>query len=86
MQFQADLLQVEVVRPKIAETTSLGAAYLAGLAIQYWSDIHEVKKHWQIDRAFSPMLKPGETQLFIKGWHRAVNASKAWADDSIGVL
>ena len=82
MQFQSDLLQAKVVRPKITETTALGAAYLAGLAVNYWSDIKEVKQQWQMDRTFSPQIKAGETLSLIKGWHRAVNASKAWADDS----
>ena len=82
MQFQADLLQAKVVRPKITETTALGAAYLAGLAVNYWSDIREVKQQWQMDRSFSPQIKSEATFSLIKGWHRAVNASKAWADDS----
>ena len=82
MQFQSDLLQAKVVRPKITETTALGAAYLAGLAVKYWSDIKEVKQQWQMDRTFSPQIKSADTQSLIKGWHRAVNASKAWADDS----
>jgi glycerol kinase len=82
MQFQSDLLQTKVVRPEITETTALGAAYLAGLAVSYWSDIKEVKQQWQIDRTFSPQIKDIETHSLIRGWHRAVNASKAWADDS----
>lgn len=82
MQFQSDLLQAKVVRPKITETTALGAAYLAGLAVNYWSDIKEVKQQWQMDRIFSPQIKVNDTHSLIKGWHRAVNASKAWADDS----
>jgi glycerol kinase len=82
MQFQSDLLQSKVVRPKITETTALGAAYLAGLAVNYWTDIKEVKKQWQMDRTFSPLIKEKDTLSLIKGWHRAVNASKAWADDS----
>ena len=82
MQFQSDLLQAKVVRPKITETTALGAAYLAGLAVNYWSDINEVKKQWQIDRTFSPQLKSEETLSLIKEWHRAVNAAKVWADDT----
>ena len=82
MQFQSDLLQAKVVRPKITETTALGAAYLAGLAVNYWSDIKEVKQQWQMDRTFSPQIKARETHSLIKGWHRAVNAAKAWADDS----
>jgi glycerol kinase len=81
MQFQSDLLQANVVRPKITETTSLGAAYLAGLAVNYWSDIMSIKQQWQIDRTFSPQIKAGETGSLIKGWHRAVKAAKAWADD-----
>ena len=82
MQFQADLLQAKVVRPKITETTALGAAYLAGLAVNYWSGIKEVKKQWQMDRIFSPQIKSEEIHSLIKGWHRAVNTSIAWADDS----
>jgi glycerol kinase len=82
MQFQADLLQSKVVRPKITETTALGAAYLAGLAVNYWSNINEIRQQWQIDRTFSPQIKENETYSLIKGWHRAVNAAKAWADDS----
>jgi glycerol kinase len=82
MQIQSDLLQVNVVRPKITEITALGAAYLAGLAVNYWSDINEVKQQWQIDRIFSPKIESEENHSLIKGWHRAVNAAKAWADDA----
>jgi glycerol kinase len=82
MQFQSDLLQTKVVRPKITETTALGAAYLAGLAVNFWSDIKDVKQQWQQDRAFSPQIKSGETDALIKDWHRAVNAAKAWAADT----
>jgi len=82
MQFQSDLLQTKVVRPKITETTALGAAYLAGLAVNYWSNISEIRQQWQIDRTFSPQIEESETHSLIKGWHRAVNAAKAWADDS----
>lgn len=82
MQFQSDLLQTKVVRPEITETTALGAAYLAGLAVKYWSDINEIKHQWQIDRVFSPQIKSEETILLVKGWHRALKAAKAWADAS----
>jgi glycerol kinase len=81
MQFQSDLLQANVVRPKITETTALGAAYLAGLAVNYWNDIKEIKQQWQIDRTFTPQTQSGEANSMVKGWHRAVNASKAWADE-----
>ena len=82
MQFQSDLLQAKVVRPKITETTALGAAYLAGLAVNFWSNISEIRKQWKIDRTFSPQIEESETLSLIKGWHRAVNAAKAWADDT----
>jgi glycerol kinase len=81
MQFQSDLLQVNVVRPKITETTALGAAYLAGLAVGYWSDLKEIGKQWQVDRKFSPELSVKETSSLINGWHRAVKAAEAWADN-----
>jgi glycerol kinase len=81
MQFQSDLLQAKVVRPKITETTALGAAYLAGLAVNYWGSIDVIRKQWQMDRTFSPEIEEKETRSLIKGWHRAVNAAKAWADD-----
>jgi glycerol kinase len=81
MQFQSDLLQAKVVRPKITETTALGAAYLAGLAVNFWDGISDLKKQWQMDCTFSPQMKPSVIQPCIRGWHRAVNAAKAWADD-----
>lgn len=81
MQFQSDLLQAKVVRPRITETTALGAAYLAGLAVNYWSNINDIKQQWQIDRSFSPEIPSDEIQGLIKGWHRAVKAARAWADD-----
>ncbi len=81
LQFQSDLLQTKVVRPKITETTALGAAYLAGLAVNYWNNVKELKQMWQTGRTFSPQIKAEETHSLIKGWHRAVNASIAWADD-----
>lgn len=81
MQFQSDLLQTKVVRPRITETTALGAAYLAGLAVNYWSNINDIKQQWQIDRSFSPEIPSDEIQGLIKGWHRAVKAARAWADD-----
>ncbi len=81
MQFQADLLQTHVVRPKITETTALGAAYLAGLATGFWSGLGEIRKQWQIERTFLPAIKPEETVSLIKGWNRAVRAANAWAEE-----
>ncbi len=82
MQIQSDLLQVNVVRPKITEITAIGAAYLAGLAVNYWNDVRVMKHQWQIDRTFTPGIAAEKTHALMKGWHRAVNAAKAWADDA----
>ncbi|MZP54210.1 MAG: glycerol kinase GlpK [Bacteroidales bacterium] len=79
LQFQSDILQAKVVRPKITETTALGAAYLAGLATGYWSGLEEIKKQWQIDRTFSPSIPEKATKTLIKGWHKAVKAAESWA-------
>ncbi len=79
MQFQSDLLQANVVRPKITETTALGAAYLAGLAVNYWSDVKEIKQQWQVDKIFYPAIGGEETGELIAGWKRAVKAAEVWA-------
>lgn len=81
MQFQSDLLQTSVVRPKITETTALGAAYLAGLAVNFWSGVDEIRKQWQVDRAFHPEKDEAETASLVKGWHRAVKAAKVWSEE-----
>lgn len=81
MQFQSNMLQVPVLRPKIYETTALGAAYLAGLAVGYWDSVEELQKQWLVDARFTPNMPPGDVQQLLKGWHRAVKASIAWADD-----
>jgi len=81
MQFQSDILNCKVVRPKITETTALGAAYLAGLAVSYWKNIDDIQEQWQVDRSFSPNMKEDKRNDLIKGWQRAVKASVAWADD-----
>jgi glycerol kinase len=75
MQIQADVLQTTVVRPEITETTAMGAAYLAGLAVGYWSSINEVQQQWKIDRSFQPMV--GSNAALIDGWHRAIKACEA---------
>jgi len=81
MQFQGDILQVPVVRPKVYETTALGAAYLAGLAIGYWSSIDEVQQQWKADKTFKPGMQEDAVAELMHGWQRAVKASIAWADD-----
>ncbi|PMS21164.1 glycerol kinase [Trinickia dabaoshanensis] len=80
MQFQSDLLGVAAVRPRISETTALGAAYLAGLAVGYWNNVDELQSQWQLDRRFSPAMQQADAQQCIAGWQRAINAAKAWAD------
>jgi glycerol kinase len=78
LQFQADILNADVVRPKITETTALGAAYLAGLAVGFWESIEEIQQQWAVDRYFKPNEKKNSEEM-IKEWHRAVNACKVWA-------
>jgi glycerol kinase len=80
MQFQSDILGVDVVRPQVVETTALGAAYLAGLAVGYWKDIGELKQHWELERRFTASMETPEVQANLAGWQRAINAAKAWAD------
>jgi glycerol kinase len=82
MQFQSDLLGTRVVRPRITETTALGAAYLAGLATGYWNDLNDLQHQWQLDRAFTPTLSPEKIHELVHGWNRAVKAATAWADNS----
>jgi glycerol kinase len=82
MQFQADILGVDVVRPQISETTALGAAYLAGLAVGYWKDVDELQSQWKLDRRFAAALPAEDVKRHMKGWHRAVDAAKVWADAS----
>ncbi|WP_103665961.1 glycerol kinase GlpK [Gracilimonas amylolytica] len=82
MQFQSDLLSnIPVIRPVITETTALGAAYLAGLAVGYWDDIEEIRKMWQVDKKFVQKMDPEKVKEITKGWQRAVNAAITWADD-----
>ncbi len=81
MQFQSDMLGSKVVRPKVTETTALGAAYLAGLAIGYWKNIDDIQSQWQVDKIFSPAIAADMKKELIKGWQRAVTASIAWAKE-----
>ncbi|HBE41138.1 MAG TPA: glycerol kinase [Bacteroidales bacterium] len=81
MQFQSDLLQANVVRPKITETTALGAAYLAGLAVNYWSGLKEIKQQWQVDQIFYPAIGGRERENLVTGWRRAIRAAEAWAGE-----
>ncbi len=77
MQFQADILGVKVERPKIIETTALGAAYLAGLAVDYWS-MEDIEKKWHLDRAFEPKMEKADQSRLYRGWQKAVKRTMAW--------
>jgi glycerol kinase len=80
MQIQSNVINTRVVRPKITETTALGAAYLAGLATGFWENTEELKKQWQVDRAFEPDDKQASYQTVISNWRKAVERSKHWYD------
>lgn len=81
MQFQADIIGMEVRRPRCIETTALGAAYLAGLAVGYWSDLDEITENWQPIREFVPRMDEQRREQLKKGWKRAVRCALAWAED-----
>ena len=81
LQTQADLLETEVIRPKLVETTAMGAAYLAGLAVGVFKDLDEVRQIWKIDSAFVPKIKEKERSERIRKWHKAVEYAKNWAED-----
>jgi len=78
MQFQSDLLGVPVVRPKVSETTALGAAYLAGLAVGFWKNESDIASQWQMDRKFTPSMKPAVRKQLCAGWTKALARAKAW--------
>jgi len=80
MQFQSNLLAVPVVRPKVTETTALGAAYLAGLAVGYWKDQQQIATQWQVDRRFAPAMKAAERKRLEAGWQKALERAKRWED------
>jgi glycerol kinase len=81
MQFQSDIMNTTVVRPVITETTALGAAYLAGLAVGYWPNMEAIQDQWQVDKKFTAAMEEGERKKLTKQWQRSVKAAKAWADD-----
>ena len=80
MQFQADLLGVPVVRPQVRETTALGAAYLAGLAIGYWEDRAEIGRFWQVERTFTPAMERSQAAELRYFWSRALERAKGWVE------
>lgn len=80
MQFQADILQIPLVRPKILETTALGAAYLAGLAVGFWKNTDEIKDQWKEDKRFEPKMNPEDVKILLNKWNKAVEKSKGWIE------
>jgi glycerol kinase len=80
MQFQADLLGVPVVRPAVQETTALGAAYLAGLAVGFWRDMAEIASQWRVDRTFEPAMKADERAKLRARWNKALQRAKSWEE------
>ena len=81
MQFQSDILNSEVVRPKCIETTALGAAYLAGLATGYWKNKDDIKKNWGVDRVFEANISEEDRKARIKGWKKAVKTAIFWSEN-----
>ncbi len=81
MQFQADIIDAPVHRPSCVETTAMGASYLAGLAVGFWQDKDDVKRHWSMEREFTPSMDESVRQAEINGWNKAVEATKGWAKD-----
>jgi glycerol kinase len=80
MQFQADLLGVPVLRPRHVETTAAGAAYLAGLAVGYWTDQADITRNWQVDTRFTPAADRAAMNAKRRGWDRALERAKGWIE------
>ncbi|MGK9148930.1 glycerol kinase GlpK [Plantibacter flavus] len=83
MQFQADILGVPVIRPVVAETTALGAAYAAGLAVGFWSDLDDLAKNWQEDKRWEPSMDSAERDRLYRNWKKAVTKTFDWVDDDV---
>jgi glycerol kinase len=80
LQFQADVLGVAVRRPVVAETTALGAAYLAGLAVGYWKDTDDVVNNWALDREFTPAMESARSNALYARWQKAIARSRDWEE------
>jgi len=81
MQFQADILGVPVVRPVVAETTALGAAYAAGLAVGYWDSLDDLRQNWQVDRTWQPQMPEAQREALYRGWKKAVQRAMHWLEE-----
>lgn len=80
MQFQSDILECKITRPKIIETTAIGAAFLAGLAVGFWKDEEELKSLWEADKSFEPNMDKEKVEKYLHFWHKAVERSKDWVE------
>jgi glycerol kinase len=80
MKFQADILNVPVIRPKVAETTALGAAYAAGLAVGFWKDYDELRANWGMDKQWMPSMGSEKRDLLFTGWKKAVTKTFDWIE------
>ena len=80
MQFQSDITGKKLLKPVIAETTALGAAFLAGLAVGFWKSKEELKKSWVLDKTYEPKMPEEEAKKLIKGWEKAVKCTKIFAE------
>lgn len=78
MQFQSDILNIEIKRPKVSETTALGAAYLAGLATGFWESIEDIKANWLLDKSYEPKMEDAERNVLYHGWEKAVTATRSF--------
>ena len=81
MQFQSDILGCQVHRPSCIETTALGAAYLAGLAVGYWENLEDIRNNWALDRKFMPAMPEEKRKTLLKGWEKAVKCAKLWSEE-----
>jgi glycerol kinase len=82
MQFQSDILGVPVIRPKVSETTALGAAYAAGLAVGFWDDLEELRSKWRKDQAWQPKMDAYNRKNLYQGWKKAVSRTFDWVQES----
>jgi glycerol kinase len=80
MQFQADILGVPVVRPKVSETTALGAAYAAGLAVDFWDNLDDLRTNWQMERTWQPAMEAAKREELHNGWLKAVERTFDWVE------
>ena len=80
MQFQSDMLDVPVIRPKMIETTALGAAYAAGMAVGYWENFDDLVKNWGVDKTWEPDMEETQRSEYYHGWKKAIERSKGWED------